>query len=274
MHAVCVVHDVERIDRSVGGDYAARIQRASDLTVVHNDFSKEALMRTTAMARRVVVIPHGNYIAQYPNRIPMATARAALGVAPDRFVILFFGNPRETKGLHILLEALGRLSRSEISLLIAGKMRPDFERHYRDLTARFGVTERVRFDVKHVEDRELPYYFGAADIVALPYTKIYESGVCVMAMSLGRPLIASDLPPLVDAIGGGRHGLLFKAGDAADLADKIDAAFNMSKSLLALGEAGHEYVRHERSWSQAGRSLYEHLACQVSQSSRAAARTA
>ena len=49
-------------------------------------------------------------------------------------------------------------------------------------------------DIKFISHSDVPYYYSAADIVILPYRKIYQSGVLMMSLSYKKPVVVSDLP--------------------------------------------------------------------------------
>ncbi|MEI9851635.1 MAG: hypothetical protein WDN24_13215 [Sphingomonas sp.] len=115
-----MVHDIERIDRAGASGHAAAIAKNTDVTVVHNQFSRRLLEQDRGDGGTVHVVPHGNYISQYPVRPSRAEARARLEIG-DGFHILFFGNPRKTKGLDLLLEAAARTGRRDFRLIVAAR---------------------------------------------------------------------------------------------------------------------------------------------------------
>src|SRR5688500_20150234 len=51
--------------------------------------------------------------------------------------------------------------------------------------------DSVRFVPRFIEDREIPAYFRRADLVALPYRQVDQSGVLFTALAFGRPLLLS-----------------------------------------------------------------------------------
>lgn len=257
LRTIAIVHDVERLDQSGDRGHLTSIAHNCDMMVVHNKFSEEALRRTLeGSTAKVRVIPSGNFIAQFPSPPSKADARGTLGLPENKTIILFFGNPRREKGLHILTEALiPHREASNLLILIAGKMKPAEEAEHRAFVEENGLSERVRFDIGHVSDAALPSYYRAADVVALPYLRIYESGVALMSMSLERSVIASDLPPLREVVGGDARGLLFTAGDAADLSGKIGELLRGQGGLEQLEKNAALYARKERDWKVTGKML-------------------
>jgi D-inositol-3-phosphate glycosyltransferase len=248
---VCIVHDVERLDRKVRHSLMKRICQMSFRLIVHNTFSRSVLLtQWPEFSDKTAIVPHGNYTSQFADLPSTKSARATLDLPSDRFVLLFFGNPRHEKGLHILLEALAQArSKERLLLVIAGKLKPDMLKATTDYVKAHDLQASVRIDAGHVSDELVASYFRAADIVVLPYLRVYESGVALMAMTLGRPVIASELPPLVDAVGtNGERGYLFPAGNPQKLAEQIDAALQDDARLQAKGIAAGDFARQERDW--------------------------
>ncbi|MFN3819223.1 glycosyltransferase family 4 protein [Blastomonas sp.] len=257
MKSMAIVHDVARLDQANDRPQLARIAAACDLLITHNGFSQNALLAALDGApARVTVIPSGNYMAQFPDPPSRAQARDRLGLPHDRLIILFFGNPRREKGLHVLLEAMvAHRDDARLLLLVAGKMKPEEEAEYRTFVRDHGLDAQVRFDIGHVDDADVPSYYRAPDIVALPYLRIYESAVALMAMSLERPVLASDLPPMRDVIGDDARGLLFAASDAQSLSSRIGELVADPARLASLAERAAHYAAHDRHWDVTGRML-------------------
>ncbi|MEI9928759.1 MAG: glycosyltransferase [Sphingomonas sp.] len=164
LKTIAIVHDVERLDQPNDRPKLASIARNCDLMVVHNGFSEAALRRALGtIDQRVQVIPSGNYIAQFPAPPSMADARAALGLPGDALIILFFGNPRREKGLHVLLDAIvDHRDAERLLVVVAGKMKPDEEAEYRAFVQAHGLDPRVRLDIGHVPDEKVASYYRAA----------------------------------------------------------------------------------------------------------------
>ena len=87
-----------------------------------------------------------------------------------------------------------------------------------------GIRGRIIQRIEHIPDEETELYFKAADVVALPYKHIFQSGVLFMAYSFGLPVIATD-------VGSGGHvaegqtGFLCNPGDPDALAEAIEKGF-------------------------------------------------
>ncbi|MCC6623948.1 MAG: glycosyltransferase family 4 protein [Deltaproteobacteria bacterium] len=157
-----------------------------------------------------------------PDEALRDEARARLGLVDP--TVAYFGRLAEQKGVHLLIEALGRLRHLRFQLLLDrfSAYRSDYERRIDDLIVDHGVADRVvRFDAKH---DEMPRYMNAADLVALPSISTPSwreqyGRVAPEAMACGRTVIVSDSGALPELVGDG--GVIVPEGDVAALTDAI-----------------------------------------------------
>ena len=98
--------------------------------------------------------------------------------------MLWFGTVRDYKGVDTLLEAFREVEGAE--LWIVGK--PEIPMQPLHELAR-PAPGRVRFVERFVPDPELASYLRRADLVALPYRNIDQSGVLFSALAFGKPIV-------------------------------------------------------------------------------------
>jgi beta-1,4-mannosyltransferase len=205
----------DALDRRI---YQAVIDRA-DLIVHHCDASVAALgaLYRVGAGVRHVVVPHGNYFA-YPRGIAKAEARHRLGLPDDAFVMLAFGRVRAYKGLDLLLRAfaLARVPRKR--LLIAGVYRPagGWSDRVRMAWVQY-FKPGVRAFLHEVPDEDVQVHLAASDVVVLSHRAVLNSGVAVLGMSFGKPVIgprAGCLPAVI----AGDYNVLYEPGDPLALA--------------------------------------------------------
>jgi glycosyltransferase involved in cell wall biosynthesis len=127
---------------------------------------------------------------------------------PTRPYILFVGALQPHKGIHVLLDAYGRLDEAPPLVLIGTR--------WPDSPARYPAGVIVVTDAPHsvVMDAWSGALFGVAPSIwpdPLP-------GVVREAMSRGRPVIGSRVGGITDIIEHERNGLLVTPGDARELA--------------------------------------------------------
>jgi D-inositol-3-phosphate glycosyltransferase len=260
MKVVVTFHDVESFGNNGSSSGYRRLLRLVSGVVLLNCFCRDEFLRvagTKAAQVKYFVVPAGNFFDRFPSPPERTSARRLLGLPDDKTIYLFFGNSRREKGLDLLLRAMRKLrSRKDVMLVVAGKMKPEQESFYRGIADETGCGAQIHFDVGLISDDMAVAYYAAADLIVVPYRRIYDSGVTLMAMSLGRAVLASNLPPLVDLLGNGR-GLFFSNENETDLAEKLLWAAKHRGELDAYGRTSKDYVLENRNWNDIGSRLAE-----------------
>jgi len=133
------------------------------------------------------VIPHGNYRGEYPHAADKRAARAVLNIPGDARVVCFFGMVSKYKGVSDLVSAFREIPDPNLVLLIAGANDDPDEAVFLKSQAR--GDERIKLHLGFVPKDQVQYYIGAADLVALPFRKIWNSGSAMLALSFDRPIL-------------------------------------------------------------------------------------
>jgi glycosyltransferase involved in cell wall biosynthesis len=138
----------------------------------------------------------------------------------DRLRVGYLGQIAQVKGVHVLLEAMGRLPRLPLTIKVYGDVNafPAYSHRLSRLAAR---DTRVEFLGVYVES-ELHQVLRGLDVVVVP-SQWYENSpnVILEALACRTPVIASNLGGMAELIQHGRNGLLFEAGNASDLAAQL-----------------------------------------------------
>jgi glycosyltransferase involved in cell wall biosynthesis len=243
--------------------------RNADHIFVHTRLMKDELLADFSVpSGKVSVIPFG-INNEYPRTSMTAgAAKERLGLLADEKAVLFFGQIAPYKGLEYLVSAMTHLNEcADIKLIIAGKVKAGCTDYWagiqRDIRLS-SLESRIIQKVDFIPDKDVELYFKAADVLALPYTHIFQSGVPFLAYSFGLPVIASDVGSLREDILEGRTGLIITPRDAVDLAKKIKTYFS-SHLYLTLGERRREicdFANERYSWAkvaEATTAIYESL---------------
>jgi glycosyltransferase involved in cell wall biosynthesis len=176
------------------------------------------------------------------ERMPSpAAAKAALGLAGQR-VLTIFGFLARRKGYDLALEALARLP-DDVMLLAAGgvhgadQTRPDAE--LRALAERLGVGKRFRI-TGYLAAEQVPVVMAATDLMLAPFQEVSGSASLALGQAYGRPILASDLPPLRES-----GAALFPAADAGALAAGVERLLALPDERERLAAAAREVAaRH------------------------------
>ena len=145
-----------------------------------------------------VVVPHGHYRGAYPEASDeSATAlRSSLGIDEDvrRPVLLSFGLIRRYKNVGVLAQEWCELPVPRPHLVVAGAPSdPDMERSIR---AAVGGDPDAHLLLRYIPDDEVAALFDICDVVVVPYQtrSALNSGVAMLGLSFGRPVVLTDTP--------------------------------------------------------------------------------
>jgi glycosyltransferase involved in cell wall biosynthesis len=251
--AVLTVHDVIPFDAgSRHIRWLGHIYRRAERIIVHAEDNYEAMVKAFDIPPdRIQVIPMGPYL-QFADEhtVPKAQARHRLGLDPDAPVILFFGQIKRVKGLDHLIRAFAQVVREEprARLVIAGpEWKKPFE-EYAALIHELGIADQISARIEYVPDDEVGAYYGAADVVALPYTEAYQSAVLYMAHSFHRPVVATTVGGLPEVVTEGENGLLVPPANADTLAQALLTLLQEPGKARAMGQRGRKLVETKFGW--------------------------
>ncbi|MBO6133860.1 MAG: glycosyltransferase [Lachnospiraceae bacterium] len=146
----------------------------------------------------------------------------------ETFTLLFFGFVRPYKGLHVLIKALAALPES-FELIIAGDFGGSREEYEAEILEK-GLNRRIEIHDGYMPDSDVQTYFERADAVVLPYTDATQSGILQIAFGFGKPVIATKVGGLPEAVVDGVTGVLCEPSDSESLANGIMRLKELMKS--------------------------------------------
>ena len=139
-----------------------------------------------------------------------------------KYDILFAGRMIEGKGIFILIDAMSKLNAAvPLSLAFAG------EGEHKEALLAYAKEKHVNITyLGRLNNEEIIEAYLQSKVLVVPSSTHKEGNPLVIAeaISLGLPIIASDQPPMIEAVG--EAGYIFKSGSADDLALKINLLFN------------------------------------------------
>ena len=211
--------------------------------IVHVDSSKQEIMNVFGVPdQRISVIPHGIFTPDYK----LSCERRENG----RHIIVY-GYNSPYKGTDILLDALQLMPEDEkktISLTVAGKMSDEY---CSQLHAK-AKGLNVKITPTYIPDQQLYEMIDKTDYIALPYRKISQSGVLLLALYFRKPLIISNLPSFVETLEGFTEDMFFESDNAESLKSLIERHINkrvdIEKQLDAIDKLNKLY-----SWQESAR---------------------
>jgi glycosyltransferase involved in cell wall biosynthesis len=130
----------------------------------------------------------------------------------------YVGNLMPHKGIDTLLEAFRILDRPQAMLtLYGGFLDVQYAQKIERKAKTYGVMLRGKY-----RQADLPGIYGEIDVAIVPSLCKENAPLSAREAFIGgAPVIASNVGGLPEAVSDGENGLLFKAGDANDLAQKM-----------------------------------------------------
>jgi beta-1,4-mannosyltransferase len=149
------------------------------------------------LSRRASVVPHGNYDGCYPIAEGESSAlRERLGIPTDALCILFFGAVRRYKGVLALVQAMGKVQRQDVRIIIAGK--PNEASLKAELENAAVADKRIVLALEFIPDEAVASFFSLAHAAVVPFERTLTSGSVVLAMTLGKATLLSHEAKVFD----------------------------------------------------------------------------
>ncbi|MDN3515536.1 MAG: glycosyltransferase family 4 protein [Candidatus Brocadia sp.] len=255
LKTIATIHDIEPFHTIRSWKSISWLLSHLDGIIVHNEMSKIEISKfIPGQLHNIRVIPHGNYIHYIGKKIERRSARNNLNLPEGCPLILFFGQIKKVKGLDIAIRAIAVLRKTvpDARLLIAGRLWKDEHANYKALVKEMGIEDNIIWHHGYIPQDKVDSYYYASDAIVLPYRRIYQSGVLLMAMSYGIPVIASDLPGMKEVVKNEENGLLFPVDDHEILARTMARLINNVSFAKRLGQKGQDYVRIYHDWDTIG----------------------
>ncbi|WKZ39227.1 MAG: glycosyltransferase [Anaerolineales bacterium] len=211
-----------------------------------------------ADAHKLVIIPPGVDTCHfYP--IPADEAKQFIGLKPEDRMVLFVGRIEPLKGIDTLIQAMSRLDLKGVNrpvhlAIIGGDVSVSFEEMSEEMKRLQTMCDElcmggmVVFLGKRGQDT-LPYYYSAAEVLAMP--SLYESFgmVALEAMACGTPVIASDVGGLGYLVQNGVTGFTIPDSDPEMLCEKLSLLLDDHDLRNGMGERAAEYAS-EYEWEK------------------------
>jgi len=242
-------------------------QTATDLVLTVTDaINRQYVSSGLLLPERVVTLPGGVDAVQFHPGADGRPVRAALRLTDGELLLGMVGGLRVMKGHAVVVEALARLARDGIRphVLLVGQGK--HEAGIREAIVRAGLEAQFTFS-GFVPD--LPQTMAAMNIgLYVPLESDGMGRVVFEYLAMARPLIASRVGIVPEALTDGRDALLVPAGDPLALAVTIRRLLGDGKLRQTLGASGRRLVEERFSGARVAESLialYTRLVSPLSQ---------
>jgi len=244
-----------------------QVVAAADRLVANTKTEAEELIELyDADPRRVSVVTPGVDVDLFSPGGPDAVSRsrAELSLPLDQDIVMFAGRIQPLKAPDVLVRAMGALRRAgerlPLLVIIGGPSGDQTSlMRLRDLARAEGVFDAIKWQPPVPRD-QLPVWFRAADVVAMPSRSESFGLVAAEAQAVGTPVVAADVGGLQTIIKDGDSGLLVPDHDPQRWAEAFRMLFSDPAMQVRLSAGAHARI-DELSWDGAAENMvriYQH----------------
>jgi len=228
------------------------VYRHADRVVANSDFTRDELLKLGVAPDRIVRISPGVDVGIFRPGLETADLRGALGITGDQRLMLSVGRLSRRKGFDQVIHALPILLEQglDVRYAIIG-IGEDFE-YLQSLAQELGVKDRVHL-LGHVEPADLPRWYNAADVFAMPNREINGDTegfgmVFLEAAACGKPSVAGDAGGTGAAVVDGETGYRVDGASVEAVAGALERLLTDELLNKRLGENGIKRAARDFSW--------------------------
>lgn len=241
-----VVHargTLERVIAQQGPRFRALVAtplQAADAVIANSEALQRDCLELGVSADKLSVIPNGVDLRLF-TPADKSESKRALGLHPQRMLLLYCGNLRPVKGVDLLSQALPELCAArpelDVALVGSGELAATLAREHAALIE----TGRVRM-TGALPQSEVARYMQAADLLVLPSRSEARGNVILEALASRTPVAAAEVGGIPELMRES-HGLLFAPGDPRALLRALLTLTAAPERLAQLGAAGEQFAR-------------------------------
>lgn len=241
----------------VGSRMLAAMRAATGCIPVSHSLAALAARHGVAPERTRVI--HNAIDASVFNHGPSAEARAALGIEPDRKLVVSVGHLIERKRHHVLLEAFAALRRDfpRALLVVVGarSSEPAYPARLSELALRLGIADHVRF-AGNLAPPSVATWLRAADVFALATAREGCCNAVLEALATGVPVVTTPVGDNAHFVADGVNGHLAAVDDVEALAAGLRRALAAAWDRPAIAAALHAQAG---SWADVGERVVDFM---------------
>jgi glycosyltransferase involved in cell wall biosynthesis len=191
---------------------------------------------------KVVRIYNGVDLQEYSMEKIRIDLKSELKISPDSLVIATAGTLVPMKGFGYFLEAAGKLVKvyPNLKFIIAGESVERFrgyEFKLKSLVGSLGLKEKVSFIGMR---KDFSSVLAITDIFVLPTLREAFGRVLIEAMSMGKPLVATNIGGIPEVVDNGTTGILVPPKDSKAIAWALEVLIKDREKSREMGIAARK----------------------------------
>ncbi len=212
------------------------LKRATMVVAVSHSL-KDLILKMVNIQNKLFVIRNGSRPEVF-FPIYKTNSRERLSLPINKKIILFIGSLIPRKGVDVLLRAFASMNKKDVILLLIGK--GDLELELKALAKELYIETQARFIGSKKHD-EIPLWLNACDVFCLPSHHEGFPTVIVEAFACGRPVVATKVDGVPEAITNDTIGILVEPNNTEELAAALNKALEKEWDYQAIAEYGKRF---------------------------------
>jgi phosphatidylinositol alpha-1,6-mannosyltransferase len=232
----------------------AFVYRSADYVIANSDFTRDELIKLGVDEGHVVSISPGVDVQRFRPGLSTSDLRTRLELNGNQKLILSVGRLTRRKGFDQIIRSLPRLVNQGIDAKYAIIGVGEDRVHLSSLSEELGVQNRV-FLLGHVEAEDLPRWYNAADVFAMPNRPINGDTegfgmVFLEAAACAKPSIAGQGGGTGNAVLHGVTGLRIDGTRTDEVLRNILYLLDNNDVAAKMGKEGYRRVLAHFSWEK------------------------
>ena len=227
--------------------------RKADKVIANSEFTRDELLKLGVMAERICLVHPGVDIDTFRSGLETIKQRELIKLQAEQNLILSVGRLSRRKGFDQVIKSLPSLIDKgfDVHYAIVG-LGEDLS-YLKSLAESCGVTDRVHL-LGHVEAADLPHWYNACDIFAMPNREINGDTegfglVFLEAAACGKTVLAGLSGGTGSAVIDGVSGLRIDGSVLASVESGLAKLLGDESVRTKLEQQGMLRARSEFSWA-------------------------
>lgn len=228
------------------------VYRRVDRIIANSEFTQQELLKLGVDSANIILISPGVDISRFKNGLEYQDLRASLGLNSSQQLVLSVGRLSRRKGFDQMLRATASCLAEGLDFHYAIIGIGEDADYLADLVKELGLGERVHM-LGHVAMEDLPRWYNAADIFAMPNRDINGDTegfgmVFIEASACGKPVLAGEAGGTGAAVIDHQTGLRVDGASLEAVTQALKRLLTDKNLADQLGAEGLARVRREFSW--------------------------
>jgi glycosyltransferase involved in cell wall biosynthesis len=209
------------------------LNHADAIVTEDHETERKMISMSKSLATKIRVVPSGVDTSSFVQIDDILSFKKEAGLPSNAKLIVYVGRIAPRKGLSTLVRSFAHLvssqNRSDVLLLLVGRLHPSYAESLVRFARELGVGSKMRL-IPNVRDSELKGYYSVADALVLPSLSEGIPITLFEAMSVGSPIVISDLPQVRELSPDISNYVLFsQPGSFESLANQISVLLSMKE---------------------------------------------